>query len=462
MKKWIAVLISAALLLSISGCGKSDKPTKSNPVTLTIWHTYVEGMRDSFDSLVSEFNSTVGAENGITVTVTAIANASVINEQLIASANRDPGASEMPDMAVVYPKIAVTLAEKGALANLDEQFSADELADFVPPFVEEGRLGGDTLYLLPVAKSTEVLYLNRTLFERFSAASGVGEASLATFEGLADASVKYYEWTDAKTPDIPNDGKMFYYPDGLFNYAMIGFQQLGGDIVEDERLALSDPAFEQIWDSYFTPAVQGGVAIFNDYGNYLAATGDIVCCSSTSAGASFYPDSVTYADNTKEDVVFDVLPYPVFEGGEKVVFQRGGGICATKSTPAREYAAGVFLKWFTAPECNLRFTASTGYMPVQTAAFESVLNGELPEMQNPTVEKALITTAAMSEDYRFYFPPVFDGFDSLQTGFVEQIQEKTRAGREEYLTLLKSSDAQAAFESVSKNALREFLSNYNP
>ncbi len=180
-------------------------------------------------------------------------------------------------------------------------FSKEELEAFVPQFVEEGRLDGDGLYLLPVAKSTEVLYLNRTLFDRFATATGIEETSLATFEGLCEAAVTYYEWTDAQTPDVPNDGKLFYYPDGLFNYAMIGFQQMGGDMVKDERLALASPIFERIWNAYYTPAVKGGVAIYNDYGNYLAATGDIVCCTSTSAGATFYPNRITYADNTKED-----------------------------------------------------------------------------------------------------------------------------------------------------------------
>ncbi len=456
------LLMVVGLLLSSSGCSDDAKPSKHNPVKLTIWHTYVEGMRDSFDKLVDEFNATIGEENGITVKVTAIANAPVINEQLLAAANRDPGAPEMPDMAVVYPKVAVTLATQGALVDLDEQFSEKELDEFVPQFVEEGRLESDALYLLPIAKSTEVLYLNRTLFERFSEATGVGEASLATFEGLAEASMRYYDWTDAQTPEVPNDGKAFYYPDGLFNAAMIGYRQLDGDIVDGNRLALAAPQFEQIWNSYFTPAVKGGVAIYNDYGNYLAATGDIVCCSSTSAGASFYPTSVTYADNTKEDVVFDILPYPVFEGGQKVAFQRGGGVCVAKSTPTKERAAAMFLKWFTAPDCNLHFTAETGYMPVQTAAFKDVLDGKLPPIETPIVKKALVATANMSKDYQFYFPPVFDGFDELQTGFVEQIQQWVRTKRDEYLSQLESTNPQTAYENVSEDALSEFIDQYQP
>ncbi|MCL2338100.1 MAG: extracellular solute-binding protein, partial [Firmicutes bacterium] len=373
ISKICAVTLATLLLFTLAGCSEQNRPTPQNPVTLTIWHTYVEGMRDSFDALVNEFNRTVGAKNGITIKVTAIANAPVINENLVAAANKDPGAPALPDMAVVYPNVAITLAENGVLADLDTQFSPQELAAFVPQFLDEGRLNGQALYLLPIAKSTEVLYVNRTMFDRFAAATGVSIDQLATFEGIENAADQYYQWTDAQTPAIPNDGKLFYYPDNLFNYSMTGFQQLGGDIVKQQKLNLADPIFQRIWDSYFIPAVKGNTAIFNDYGNYLAITGEVVCYTSTSAGASFCPDSVTYPDNTKEDVTFDVLPYPVFKGGNKVVIQRGGGICVIKSSPVKEYAAGMFLKWFTAPDQNMRFTAATGYMPVTETAFQNVM-----------------------------------------------------------------------------------------
>jgi multiple sugar transport system substrate-binding protein len=460
MKKLLSLILIGLMLVSAAGCGNGGKLDPKNPVTLTVWHTYVEGMKTGFDELIDEFNRTVGAEQGIIVKVTAIANSSVINEKLVAAANNDPGAPELPDMAVVYPKVAVTLAEKGVLMDFGTQFSKEELTRYVPQFLKEGQLGGDTLYVLPIAKSTEVLYLNRTIFDRFAADTGVSLDQLATFEGIVNASEKYYAWTDAKTPDVPNDGKLFYYPDGLFNYSMIGFEQMGGDIVKDQRLNLSDPIFERIWNSYFPPAVRGGVAIYNDYGNYLAITGDIVCCTSTSAGSSFYPHSITYADNTKEDVVFEVLPYPVFEGGEKVAFQRGGGICVMKSDAQKEYAAGVFLKWFTEPAQNLRFTATTGYLPVTQSAFDDIMANRLPAIENDIVEKALITTAAMQKDYRFYCPPVFDGFDAIQTKYAERFQKAARQARDSYLSLLAGQDADSAFETVSNGARENFINEF--
>ncbi|MDR1701755.1 MAG: extracellular solute-binding protein, partial [Sporomusaceae bacterium] len=216
-KKYL--LLSIVLLAtSLSGCSVSQQ---NNPVVVTMWHIYVEQMRTGMDELVEEFNATVGKEEGIIVKVTAVANTPVINEKLLAAANRDPGAPDLPNMAVIYPNIAVHLSERGLLMDFAEQFNEKELARYVKEFLEEGKLGGKRVYLLPLAKSTEVLYVNKTFFDRFSEATGTQLSQLQTFEGLLDAAQKYYAWTDAKTPDIPDDGQQFYYPDNLFHYTMI-------------------------------------------------------------------------------------------------------------------------------------------------------------------------------------------------------------------------------------------------
>ena len=441
MKKLIfAFLLIGGLILLGAFHGGMLGTSHKKTVTLTVWHTYVEQMSDSFATLVHDFNNTVGAKEGVVVMVTAVANASSLNEMLIASVKRDPGAPDSPNIAVIYPKIAVELANMGALTDLGTLFSKEELDRYVAPFLEEGMLGGNTPYLLPVAKSTEVLFVNRTLFDRFASDTGIDISLLATFEGILEAAEKYYAWTDAQTPDIPDDGKTFYYPDLPFDYAMIGFEQLGGHFTEGGRLNLESPIFRRIWDSYFPHAARGSVAIFDKYANYLAVTGDIVCATTTSAGAMFFPQTVLYADNTKEDVSFDVLPYPVFEGGERVVAQRGGGMCVVKSDAEQERAAAKFLKWFTEPAQNLRFTASTGYIPVTQEAFDFILTDEPENIENEIVRKALKTAVGMRGMYRFYVPPVFDGFDELQSKYITRLIAAARNALREYKALTLSTE----------------------
>jgi len=422
----ISLALMAALICVLlpAGCSKQE-PVQ--PVTITVWHTYVEQMNQDFETLVEDFNATVGRENQITVSVTSVANSSVLNEKLFMAANEDPGAPDRPDIAVIYPKVAVTLWRDDKLSDISQYFTEEELAAYVPAFIEEGRFSDEDggLYLLPIAKSTEVLYLNRTMFDRFAAENpGIDIEQLGTFEGILEAAEVYREWTDAQTPDIENDGKTFYYPDGLFNWYMIGTEQLGTHLVADEQIDESTDAFARVNDTYIGEAAAGDIAIFNDYGNYLAKTGDIVCTTSTSAGAQYYPDEVTYSNNTKENVVFDVLPYPVFEGGSKVAIQRGGGLCLMRSDEEREQAAVIFMKWLTSAEQNTRFTSSAGYMPVTQEAFDNMLAGEKGESDNENVSKMLDVVAAMQSDYTFYVPPVFDGFDEMQTAFVEETQRE--------------------------------------
>ena len=461
LKKILAVFICVLLLVGIGGCVDSaEQPNAAQPVTLTVWHTYVEQMGDKFGDLVEEFNTTVGAREGIVVDIGSVSNASEHNERLLDAADDVPGTPKLPDMAVVYPQIALQLAQEGLLLDLNTCFSAEELAEFAPQFLKEGYLEGDALYLLPIAKSTEVLYVNRTFFDPFALETGITLEDLSSVEGLMDASKRYYEWTDAQTPDIPQDGRAFYYPDNPFNFAEIGFAQMGQSFFVGETLALDSPTFACIWESYYPLAVRGGVAIFDNYGNYLAKTGGVVCVTSTSAGAIYYPDTVTYADNTKEDVEFDVLPYPIFSDGEKIAMQRGGSICILKSEPKKEYAAALFLKWLTEPAQNLRFTTNAGYLPVKESAFKDIANSS-DMAENLQVRKMLQTAVEMQNEYSFFIPTVSNVYNGLSVSYSERIYAIAKQDRVKYLELIESGYSEdEAYSQVSEDAFERFCADF--
>lgn len=279
MKKAISVLLSVLLVIGcLSGCGSPQKLDPKHPVTVTMWHNYGGEMQKTMDYLIDQFNSTVGKEQGIVINVTAISSSSELNESLNMIVNGDPGAPDMPDIFTGYPKIAIHFQEKGMLAKLDDYVSADELSAYVDAFVEEGRLSDGGLYVFPLAKSTEILYLNQTLFDRFAAETGATADQLATFEGLAALSKQYYDWTDAKTPEIPGDGKQFYSADSWFNLAEVGMVQLGGSIFDESGgLNLESETYAHIFETLYTPAVEGGVTMYDGYSSDLSKTGDLVC-----------------------------------------------------------------------------------------------------------------------------------------------------------------------------------------
>jgi multiple sugar transport system substrate-binding protein len=250
---------------------------------------------------------------------------------------------------------------------------------------------------------------------------------------LAEAAQAYYRWTDDKTPDIPNDGRAFFFPEELFNMAATGFRQMGADFMKNQSPDFSNPAFRRIWDCYYTSAVTGGTAVQRGYGNNLMVTGDVVCAIGSSAGATFYKPWVIYSDNTEEAIVCEALAYPVFEGGEKTVIHLGAGICVTKSQPLKEKAAVMFLDWFTETERNLVFSTGFGYLPVRKAAFDAILAGNYPVIENSLSQKIILLAAQMYKDYNFYFPPAFDGYETLRLRYNDRLLQTVRDGREFYL-----------------------------
>ena len=74
-----------------------------------------------------------------------------MHEKLMSIAQGDPGAPQPPDIVIAYPKSAMPLIAKGALAALDDYFSPDELSAYIPEFIESGRLGDGRLYVFPIS-----------------------------------------------------------------------------------------------------------------------------------------------------------------------------------------------------------------------------------------------------------------------------------------------------------------------
>jgi len=442
------------------GCGESTKVGPSHPVTLNLWHNYGGQLKDTMDAMIDEFNETTGAEHGIMINVTSISGSATLHEKLTMAAYGDPGAPELPDITTAYPKTALLLAEKGLLVDLNDYFTPQELDAYITEFIREGRIEGDHLYVFPTAKSTEVLFVNTTIFNRFASDTGVRLEDLHSFEGIARTAELYYEWTDQLTPEVAHDGKTFFMPDSLLNYSLIGSQQLGADFIKDDRLNIAAPEFQKVWDYYYKPAILGHVAIFDGYATDLAKTGDIVCSIGSTAGVSFFSPRVTYADNTSEPAELAILPYPVFEGGKKIAIQRGAGMSVINTSPEKAYDAAVFLKWFTSPENNLRFVSSTGYLPVTKEAYGEIMSQEIEQAADNNMKKLLQTCQLMQREYEFFIPPLFEGIDQLQDQYESQLRETASSSRQSYLNSMASGDSVSAYEEMAIDAYQDFVERW--
>ena len=365
MKKILPYVLMGTLFSSLllSGCaGSASSLDPDHPVTLTLWHVYGEQAESPMNTLVEEFNNTAGREKGVLIDVTAMSNATAIGGQLLDAQKGSPGAGEMPDLFFCHPANAEALGTE-SLFDWSSCFTKEEMSAFVPDFVEEGRMDGKQI-VLPFAKSTHLLFLNGTRFEKFASETGISDDDLATWEGFYRTADRYYTWSG---------GKPFCAFDFVLTSLRLEAEADGSSVITDQGWFDTDsPSFYKAFHRFAEALVKGTVVVSDQYSNTQVMTGDVVAGLSSSAAILYYNDTVTYPDNTSEPLRLKVLPPPHADSGTTSAIQAGVGLCAKKAEGRKAEGISVFAHWLTESSRNLDFAAATGYMPVRNDVFDAI------------------------------------------------------------------------------------------
>lgn len=134
------------------------------------------------------------------------------------------------------------------------------------------------------------------------------------------------------------------------------------------------------------------------------------------------------------------MPCPVFSTGEKMVMQRGAGICTVKSTPDKEKACITFLKWLTETRKNVEFVTSLGYMPVKQEAFDACLPEAIKELSDPMYVSLYQAFLDTQENYTFYTAPQLDSYLDLETRFEELVRKVLSVKRQQCINKPENID----------------------
>lgn len=450
MKKFLKKIVVFSLaVLCLTGCSFTHNNTKS-PVTLTMWHVYGSQTQSPLNVMIDEFNNTVGKEHGIIINVVSITSSSQIDQALQAAANDQPGAENLPDLFTAYPRVA-QIVGTDRLLEWDQYFSEDELSMFRPEFLSEGTFDG-RLFMLPIAKSSEALYLNKTLFDRFSLDTGITSEQLNTFDGLFQTAKEYYDWSG---------GKHFMQLNDFYTYSLIGMKAYGEEFILDGEPHVSSAAFDTIWKPLAEAAIYGGICLDDGYAAARWKTVEIISNTGSTADVLYQPDTVVYEDNSSESITSLTLPYPAFTDNYLGVVHRGGGLFALKSTDeAKNRGAALFAKWITEQENNLNFVTSTGYLPVTTAAFDTLLEST-ETISNEKYSSLYEVVSVMLDTYELCALPVFDGASDIQLGFETNVKTVLRSARSQYLKRISNGEhPEAVMTELTGHALLELQNFY--
>ena len=342
---------------------------------------------------------------------------------------------------------------------LPPYLTEEEKAQFVEGYLSEGDFGeDDSIKIFPVAKSTELLFLNDTDWQAFADAADVRYEDLATMEGLTAAAEKYYNWTDAQTA-APDDGKALFGRDAMANYMLVGAQQLGDTIfaVKDGRMTVNferDVA-RRLWDNYYFPFVRGWFAATGRFRSDDIKTGNVLAYVGSSSSATFFPTKVTNDANQSHEISLKTLPAPQFEGGEAVAVQQGAGMVVTAAKEEEVKASVEFLKWFVRAENNIAFSVGSGYLPVTRKAndMQEILASGLTLDDN--MQQTLAVAVDTVNGNRLYTPHAFAGGSSARKVLEYGLSDLAAADRE--TVVQRIAEGQSAAEAEAEFLTDEYF-----
>ncbi len=430
MKKILTLFLAIIMLASMTGC--KDKAA-TEPITLTIWHVYGSQTESPLNMMIDEFNRTRGKETGIVVSVVSVTNSSAIDETLIASARNEPGAAPMPDLFTAYPRVAEEIGPE-RLLDWSNYLSEEERSAYVDEFLAEGIIDG-RLIALPIAKSTELLFLNKTIFDRFAADTGASEDDLLQFESLFELCCQYYDWSGGV--------EMFQIND-FYHYFLTNITGLGGQFIQNGKPDCSSEEFERVYLPMARAAIHGGLCTGDGYASDRWKTAEVISNIGSTAGMLYLRDYVTYEDNTTEAIEAAVYPYPAFSGASPVVVQRGTGLFAMKSEDERKNkAAVIFAKWITQETHNLDFAVASGYLPVTENAF-SALFSDMSIVENGKFQMLYGAVDQMYGSYSFCPLPLYNGSGQIQEQFEAVVKDILSDSHSEYVSRVARGEAPEA------------------
>ncbi len=152
-----------------------------NPVEITMYHCSGKTLLSVLEKYVAKFNELYP---NIKITLTSQGDYDGVRDIISTKLT----AGEQPDIAYCYPDHVASYNSAKAVISLNSLIASDievtdskgnttilgltedQINDFIPQYYEEGMAFDDagTMYTLPMAKSTEALYYNKSFFDKYS------------------------------------------------------------------------------------------------------------------------------------------------------------------------------------------------------------------------------------------------------------------------------------------------------
>ncbi len=429
MKRTLAALLLIATLLincfAFASCGSGARLDEVNvegltydgsAVEITFYHTMGSNLRTVLDKYIAKFNE-------------MYPNIKIIHSQeggyddVRNKISTELTVGSQPNIAYCYPDHVALYNLAGAVATLDKfidsktevtdalgntttiGFTDEQKADFIDAYYNEGAQFGDgKMYTLPMSKSTEVLYYNKTFFE-------ANNLKVPTTWDEMEEVCKQILAIDPTCIPLGYDSEANWF------ITMCEQSKSPYTSAEDGNHFLFDNEANRAFVKKFAEWHYNGYVTTQEiYGAYTS--GLFVSESGTksymSIGSSAGATHQRPTANDQGEYPFDVgiATIPQLDASNKKVISQGPSLCIFNGASEQEtIASWLFVKYLTTcVEFQAEFGMVSGYVPVIESVSQNAAYADfIANADGGNNIAALSAKVCLEQKDAYYVSPAFNG-----------------------------------------------------
>ena len=453
MKKIVSMLLLLVMLLSVCSFASAEAAPAydGSEVTITFYHTMGSNLTAVLDNYIAEFNKLYP---NIHVEYTSVGSYDDVRDQV----STEITVGNQPNIAYCYPDHVALYNLAKAVQTLDKYIDSDaeitradgtteilgltaeQKADFIEGYYNEGLQFGDgKMYTMPLSKSTEVLYYNKTFFD----ANGI--AVPTTWDELEQVCAKIVEIDPMSIPlGYDSEGNWFITMTEQLNTPYTSAAEPHFQFNTPENQAFVKQFREWYQEGYLTTQ-----KLYGAYTSGLfTSTSDIKSYMSigSSAGATYQRPAKGDDGNYPFEVGIATIPQA--NPDNRKVISQGPSLCIFKKANEQEVIASwLFVKFLTTNvDFQAEFSMASGYVPVIKSVTDNEVYADfLAKADGGDFVSALSAKVCLEQQDAYYTSPAFNGSSTAR--------DEVAALLPACLTIPDGNDVDAEIEKVFQNAI---------
>lgn len=367
--------------------------------TISFWHNHTSDRETALMEIIDQFNKT--NEWGITVQAEFQGSYADIFNKMLAVLNTP----DVPDLVVAYQNQAATyqvgegLIDMNPLVNsIKWGLSKQEQADFFPGFFKQDVFPnfGNARLGFPPNRSEEVMFYNIDWLKELGYDAPPTTPDQFKEMACKAASTPYSARTGSTTMgyELRNDASNF----ASWTFAFGGdiYDSKTGQFTYNSDAAIAAMTFLQ--DLFANKCATYAAENYGEQSDF--GTGSLLFTIASSSGLPFYKSAMDAGAKANWSVTS--LPYT---GDKPSTNIYGASVSMPKTTPERELATWLFVKYYTSAEVQAKWAQVSNYFPVRASVAESLTDYFAT---NPTYKAAFDLL-----QYGKFEPPV-PGYDFVR------------------------------------------------